>query len=974
MHPLKIRNRAAALAMALLCGLLGPAPGVRAANFVWDVTPGTAGAQDGAGTWTATGGNWFDETNNLQNQTWANGAGNTAVFGAGGTPGTVAITGTVNTNGLIFRATALNPAYTLSGGTIALADGSAITLFDNASSVAANGRVFFNSTLTGNNITIQKGAGATALALVTLNSASTLSGTLTLASADTGGLFLQVNNAGAFPAATLTGGVTIGTNVSVVIGAGGTWAVPFTVTGTGAGSRGAIRLDVSVTLSGAITLAGNSLITQNTSSTLSTLSGNIGESVAGSVLTLGTQGGTGTIALAGNNTFTGGLVIDVTNVRLDNAGALNATAPNRVTFANTALAKNLSLNGTSVTIASLASSTISPGAGTGVVRNQSATVATLTLGSAADTATFGGTLTDGTGGGALAVVKTGASTQTLAGTNSFTGGLTMNQGTLTLSGTNSFAGGVVMNLGVLNLSGTSTYTGGLALNGGTLNLNSATALGAASSTLTINGGTVGNTSGAAVAIGNGNAIVVNADFAATVSANAPLDLGTGAVSLGTAAGTARVITVGPGTLALGGSIADGTTATGLTKAGAGTLTLGGANSHTGLTLVTAGNLRVRSNGALGSTAAGTQVDANARLQLENNVTITGEALSTPYLENVSGSNVWNGSLRAALLATLTLDAASGSLLITGDVNAASTDNTAHTFNLTGSGTGEIRGVVSNTLTVNKSGSGTWVFAGANTYTNVTNVNAGSLQVGKAGSGQTGSGAVTVGGNATLLGTGIVRGSSFTLNANANLHAGDGVTPADHGTLTFTPVSSANHTLASGSRTFLDLTTATVRDGSFGGFDIGTAGYNAWVDAAAGSGTGGHDRLVFNGTSGTLTVAGNIAVLSSGYTPGAGDVFNLLDWAAVLTADFTSFNTGTNLRTGAEDNGLQFDLPDISASGLFWDVSRFTSSGNIVVVPEPGRAALLLVALGGVVARRRRPRSGTCQVPVWTRDATRTPRP
>ncbi len=120
-----------------------------------------------------------------------------------------------------------------------------------------------------------------------------------------------------------------------------------------------------------------------------------------------------------------------------------------------------------------------------------------------------------------------------------------------------------------------------------------------------------------------------------------------------------------------------------------------------------------------------------------------------------------------------------------------------------------------------------------------------------------------------------------------------------------------------------------------------------------TGAGAHDRLVFNGTTGTLTVAGNINVLPSGYTPQAGDVFNLLDWSGVLTADFTAFATGTNLRDGSLDNGTQFDLPDISASGLFWDVSRFTTSGNIVVVPEPGRMSLLFLAAGGCLLRRRR---------------------
>ena len=905
-HPPSLRmSRLKILCLSLsvsLFGLMVPHH-AQGATFVWDVTSGTSGAQDGTGPWANAGGNWFDETNNQQNQTWSNSAGNTAAFGAGGAGGTVTVSGTVNTNGLIFRAVTPT-SYTFTGGTIALADGSAITLQDGSSSL--NSRLIINSALSGNNITMQKAAGA--FALVTIGSASTLSGTFSLTSADTNGLFVQVNNVNSLPAATLTN-VNVGTNVTLVLGASGNWQVPFMISGAGAGGRGAIRLDVNnLTLSGGLTLAGSALITQNTSAVTSIISSNIGESTVGSTLSFGTQGtSTGTIALSGNNTFTGGLSIDVTNVRIDNAGALNSTAPNRVTFATSSVNKNLSLNGNSITIASLVSAV---GTGTSTVRNQSATAATLTINSTTNTL-FAGTLADGTGGGALSVIKTGAFTQELSGTNTFTGGLTLNQGGL--------------------------------------NLNSATALGATASTFTINGGTLGNSSGASVAITNGNAIVINADFSAALT-NA-LDLGTGAVSLGTAAGTARTVTVTTGTLTLSGNIADGSTATGITKAGAGTLALGGTSTFSGLVTVTAGNLLVRSNGALGTTGNGVMIAAGSRLQLDNNVTVTGEALITPYIENIGGNNTWDGPVRTTLLTTLTFDVAAGSLLIKGDVNAASTDNANHTLNMLGSGTGEIQGVVSNTFGVNKSGTSTWIFSGANTYASATNVNAGLLQVGKAGVGQTGTGVVTVAANASLSGTGIVRGSGFTLSTNASLYAGDGTTAADHGTLTFTPVSAASYNLATGSKTFLDITTPTANDGSFGGFAIGSAGYNAWVDGV--SGVGGHDRLVFNGSSGTLTVAGNISVLASGYTPHAGDVINLLDWATVLTTNFSGFSVGTNLRDGSGDNGSQFDLPDISASGLFWNVSRFTSSGNIVVVPEPGRMSLVFFAMGGLTLRRRR---------------------
>ena len=80
---------------------------------------------------------------------------------------------------------------------------------------------------------------------------------------------------------------------------------------------------------------------------------------------------------------------------------------------------------------------------------------------------------------------------------------------------------------------------------------------------------------------------------------------------------------------------------------------------------------------------------------------------------------------------------------------------------------------------------------------------------------------------------------------------------------------------------------------------------------------------------------------------------MIDWLSLVNADFSGFNVGTNYRDGSGDNASQFDLPDISSSGLVWDVSRFTTSGNIVVVPEPSRAMLMLFAFCTMLYRRRK---------------------
>lgn len=60
----------------------------------------------------------------------------------------------------------------------------------------------------------------------------------------------------------------------------------------------------------------------------------------------------------------------------------------------------------------------------------------------------------------------------------------------------------------------------------------------------------------------------------------------------------------------------------------------------------------------------------------------------------------------------------------------------------------------------------------NTYTRATLVGR-ALQVGLTGMGTTGTGAVTVQSGATVLGTGVIQGSSFTAASGATVQAGDG---------------------------------------------------------------------------------------------------------------------------------------------------------------------------------------------------------
>ena len=202
----------------------------------------------------------------------------------------------------------------------------------------------------------------------------------------------------------------------------------------------------------------------------------------------------------------------------------------------------------------------------------------------------------------------------------------------------------------------------------------------------------------------------------------------------------------------------------------------------------------------------------------------------------------------------------------------------------------------------------------------------------------------------------MRAQNSTFASGSTILGGDGTAATNHGTLTFTPVTGGGTHDLQGT-IILVINAATAMDNTFGGFAVGSGDYNTWVDGITGVGT--HDRLVFAQATDTttyslnfLTTTGSLQVASDAFVPAIGQVFNLMDWASVTT-NFTGFTFNSGFLTGNGDEGADLDLPDISASGLFWDFSRFTTSGNIVVVPEPSRALLLMLGMLGLLARRRR---------------------
>ena len=271
-----------------------------------------------------------------------------------------------------------------------------------------------------------------------------------------------------------------------------------------------------------------------------------------------------------------------------------------------------------------------------------------------------------------------------------------------------------------------------------------------------------------------------------------------------------------------------------------------------------------------------------------------------------------------------------------------------------------------------------------TYTGTTIINSGILQAGLGGDGtwnagatsgdvvgRLGTGDVTVAGG-TLAGTGQVQNnlivdSGFltpgdesggtdgvgTLFVGSDT-AGTGNVTFNGGTTTFTLQSTPdyntnisfedpgyvytdpNYTTTVTQGVILGTAPATLDPASFGatGSEIGSSYYDHLEVA---------NDLTWNG--------GTIKVEANGYTPLAGDIFNLIDWFGV--EDWTTFNTGGDLLVGNGDDLGDLDLPDLSANpALRWDTRFFMSDGIIfVVAPEPSR--LLLLGMGLITLLRRR---------------------
>lgn len=431
-----------------------------------------------------------------------------------------------------------------------------------------------NSTFGG---TIQNGSGAMGLSkagagALTLSAANTYSGPTTVSNGS-----LVAGDASAF-----------GSDAGTITVSGGTLSLG----------------GLSIPRSGTVSLAGGTIqsgtLTNNTVA-FDAQAGTLSASLAGSAgLAKSTSG---TVSLAAANSFTGGVTLSGGLLNVGNTSALGQAGGSVAVTGGT-----IDLKGYSVTIGDLS------GSSAGTITNSTNAAVTLTVGGANSTR-YDGTLTSSTG--TLNFVKVGAGTLTLGGSSTFTGGITVGEGTLVLAG------------GTNRLPIASSVTLGTGSTSGKLVLGSAS--GRSNQTL------------AGLATGGSGGSVVGGNV------------------------TTSVLTLSPssGTVAFGGTLGGGganENALNLVKDGAGVLRLTGSNTLAGGVDLKQGTIEIGNDAALGAGTLTFATSPNAKRLRSDGATARTIANAVSLGDDArlggagTGTLIFTGSWNGGSIAkTLTVD-------------------------------------------------------------------------------------------------------------------------------------------------------------------------------------------------------------------------------------------------------------------------------------------------------------------------------
>lgn len=551
----------------------------------------------------------------------------------------------------------------------------------------------------------------------------------------------------------------------------------------------------------------------------------------------------------------------------------------------------------------------------------------VVAGTGGDSAEISGAISNS--GAAAALSKTGTGTLVLSSANTYSNGTTIIAGSIGI-GNNTALGG-----GGLTLGGTSAVSPTIFASGGNRTIGNNVTLAA----VTTGSATVG--AGGDLVI-NGTVTNSGSDRTLTVN-NGTTTLG-GSVFLSENDTNSRTLTLnGSGAVIINGLIKNNSGANSLgskltyNSTTGGTLTVNNANTYTGATTLSAGNVIVGNKQAFGTGAAaivamnGVTMSANTDLSgvnaIPNDATLGGNNTFT-------GSNnmEFSGTVAGTANRTVTNSMSGAVLTLSGPVNIRNTGTTTTTLTFNGSGDTLVSGALSNgSATIGnltKNGAGTLTLTNAsNNYTGTTTVSGGTLLVNGS---ITGTGPVTVTG-ATLGGSGSIAGP-VTVNGNGTLSPGTSPESLGTGTLTFT---------------------ATATNASHLKFDIGPGTQGDLVNAAGGS-LNIADSTVAGTAAGTM-----LDLVGSGYIP-TGNKYTVVVYDGKVDGSgwngnkFKNDINGYVYMIGANPRQFLIKYNDVNFGGNISGESQAAKNANantrfvtLVAVPELG--SFLTMGLVGCFA-------------------------
>jgi|GEM_PF-2299728 autotransporter-associated beta strand protein/VCBS repeat-containing protein len=535
---------------------------------------------------------------------------------------------------------------------------------------------------------------------------------------------------------------------------------------------------------------------------------------------------------------------------------------------------------------------------------------------------------------------------------------------VTLSGEISGSGDLIKSgTGVLTLSGDSAnYSGNIFLNQGVIIAAHNNALGNTTGSTTVASGTT-------LRIGDGLALAENLTISG-VGINAAY----GALKINEGSGSATLtgdITLAADSLIGAFNAGDSLTLSGvisgdfdLTKVGSGTLTLSGANTHSGAVTVSQGTLALSGGSSIGDSSAVT-VSSGATLSLTGGDETIGSlsgsgavALSYGLIVGNASSTVFSGVISSTNSSGIT-KVGSGSLTLSGaNTYTGSTIVNAGTLYLeNGSAIADSSAVTINSgaeieLYISDETIGS--LAGAGTLT----LNGGSLTVGGNNSDTIFSGQIQDGGNSGGL---IKTGSgTLTLTAGDGINTYSGGTSVDSGTLA---ISRASH-LGTGSVTLGDGTLQLLSGGNLSSsnpmtnttvltgdstINVASGVYAKWSSVISGSGsltktgTGSLSVTEANTYTGDTTLSEGAIIIDSatatlgGADAGNGNAYGTL---TIQSGAHLDFNYGATIANDLVIGGVGVGYGAIQAGFSGTDVTftgAVTLSSDTLV--DPGNITL-----------------------------------